>query len=63
MEHTLIIRHTGKDPDSFHLTRLMDSKGSPDWVEIPSLDAFKVEGLPNSNLSMELRWYLERFLD
>ncbi len=55
MEQTLIIRHTGKDPDRFQVTRLMDGKGAPNSVEIP--------WLPNSNLSAELRWYLERFLD
>ncbi len=63
MEHTLIIRHAGKDPDRFQIIRMKDGKGAPNSVGIPSPDVFPVEGRLNSNLSAELRWRLERFLD
>ncbi len=60
MRRTLIIRHIGKDPDRFQVTRLEDGNGTPNPVEIPSPDGFPVEGRPDSNLSAELRWCLER---
>lgn len=63
MQHTLIIRHIDKEPDKFQVTRLKDGKSAPSTAEIPSPDRFPVEGRPDSNLSMDLRWYLDRFLD
>jgi tetratricopeptide (TPR) repeat protein len=60
--HTLIIHHTGSSPDRFELQRASDSKRIQS-VEIPSPDSFPVQGRPDSNLSKELRWYLEEFLD
>ncbi len=51
MQHTLIIKHIGKDPDRFQVTRLKDGKSAPNPAEIPSPDGFPVEVRPNSNLS------------
>ncbi len=59
---TLVIQHVATDPDRFEVVRLSDGKRTR-AVEIPSPDSFPVEGRPHSNLSKELRWYLEEFLD
>ena len=60
--NTLIIRHNS-ETSTFQVVRLRDAKTTPNPVEIPAPGVFAVEGRPNSSLSMELRWYLERFLD
>jgi hypothetical protein len=60
--HTLIIHHIGSDPDRFEVQRADDNKRTQS-VEIPSPYAFPVQGRPDSNLSRELHWYLEEFLD
>ncbi|MEZ4529143.1 MAG: hypothetical protein R2941_24790 [Desulfobacterales bacterium] len=61
--HTLIIRHVSSEPDRFLLFRPRDGHSAPQPVEIRSPDTFPVEGRPNSSLTADLRWYLERFLD
>ena len=59
---TLIIRHIGEsDPSQLRVVRRSDGK-STDGVEVPSPVGFAVEGLPESDLMGELRWYLEDFL-
>ncbi|MCP4109381.1 MAG: CHAT domain-containing protein [Desulfobacteraceae bacterium] len=60
--HTLKIRHVSADPDRFEVMRLKDGKSTP-AAEIRSPDLLKVEGRPDSNLSADLRWYMEKFLD
>jgi len=60
--NTLIIRHVSTEPDQFQVIRLKDGKSTPD-VEIKPPETFPVEGRPNTNLSADLRWYLENFLD
>src|SRR5229473_1281111 len=60
---TLAIAHVeNSSPPSFVLTRLPDGKSAAP-VAIRSPYEFRVESRPNSNLMIELRWYLERFLD
>jgi len=62
MQHTLIIRHVG-DTDNgacFRVERLADGKQG-DTAAI--VEPATVASRPNSNLSRDLRWYLERFLD
>jgi tetratricopeptide (TPR) repeat protein len=49
-------------PPTFTLTRFPEPRSLAP-VAIPSPYGFPVEGLPNSNLMRELRWYLEKFLD
>ena len=61
--NTLIIQHIGTNPDKFEVVRAKDNKVSLPAVEIPSPSEFPVEGRPDSNLSRELRWYIESFLD
>ena len=58
----LAIEHVGEA--GFVLKRLSASDvKSLDAVTVPSPYEFPVEGQPNSNLMLELRWYLEDFLD
>ncbi|MEI7462464.1 MAG: CHAT domain-containing protein, partial [Pirellula sp.] len=60
---TLIVRHLdGSNPAQFHLVRQSDGK-SVGPIEVPSPVGFAVDGMPNSHLMRELRWYLEVFLD
>ncbi len=60
---TLIIRHVEtSDPPQFQVVRLKDGKTTPP-AAIVSPASTPVKDLPNSNLSIELRWYLEEFLD
>jgi tetratricopeptide (TPR) repeat protein len=59
---TLAVAHVeGSSPASFTLIRSSDGKSMPPVV-IPSPYEFPVDGRPNSNLMVELRWYLEDFL-
>ena len=59
----LIIRHVEfSNPPQFEVVRLQDGKTTAP-VAIVSPAATPVKDLPNSNLSAELRWYLEDFLD
>jgi hypothetical protein len=59
----LIIRHVeASDPPQFQVVRLKDGKTTlPVAIVAPA--STPVKDLPNSNLSIELRWYLEEFLD
>lgn len=60
---TLIIRHVeASDPPQFQVMRLKDGKTTFP-VAIVSPASTPVKDLPDSNLSAELRWYLEEFLD
>ena len=60
---TLIIRQVEtSDPPQFQVVRLKDGKTTSP-VAIVSPASTPVKDLPNSNLSAELRWYLEEFLD
>ena len=59
----LIIRHVeASDPPQFQVVRLKDGKTTAP-AAIVSPASTPVKDLPNSNLSAELRWYLEEFLD
>ena len=59
----LIIRHIeASDPPQFQVVRLKDGKTTAP-AAIVSPASTPVKDLPNSNLSAELRWYLEEFLD
>jgi len=62
--HTLIIRHLGNTSDQHRcqVWRLADGKYAEEAV-ITAPEALQVEGRPDSNLSLDLRWYLEEFLD
>ena len=53
MVNTLQIRHHS-DSNTFQVTRLKVGKTTPHSVQIPSSEAFPVEGRPNSNLSAKL---------
>lgn len=60
---TLVIRHVEtSDPPQFQVIRPEPFKATPP-VAIGSPAGTPVKDLPNSNLSVELRWYLEEFLD
>ncbi|HRC73538.1 MAG TPA: hypothetical protein PK880_13550 [Candidatus Competibacter sp.] len=59
----LIIRQVEfSNPPQFQVVRLKDGKTTSPVPIISPADT-PVEGSPNSNLSAELRWYLEDFLD
>jgi hypothetical protein len=64
--HTLIIRHLDSDHNDqqhqFHVERLKDGKIT-DKTTLTDPTDVQVEGRPNSDLSQDLRWYLEKFLD
>ena len=62
MENTLQIRHN-PGSHTFQVVRLKDGKAAPQSKDILPPYAFPVAGRPNSSLSQELRWYLEKFLD
>jgi len=59
---TLTIRHLpGTDPPHFELR---DSKGKTTTAAaVTPAAGYPVDGLPQSDLMGELRWYLEEFLD
>jgi hypothetical protein len=60
---TLIIRHQpNTEPPQFEVQRLSDGKRTPKPLSVPSPVGYPVEGLPNSDVLHELRWYLEDFL-
>ncbi|HRD68438.1 MAG TPA: hypothetical protein PKY50_20115 [Candidatus Competibacter sp.] len=60
---TLIVRQVeASGPPHFQVVRLKDGKTTVP-VAIVSPASTPVKDLPNSNLSVELRWYLEEFLD
>ena len=64
MQTQLLIRHRGFQDDQplFDVQRLSDGKQtSPVTLSPP--DRIAVEGRPNSDLSQDLRWYLEKFLE
>src|SRR5262245_45685793 len=59
---TLVIRHLADGPPArFQVVRLGDAKSTPGIV-VPSPVGYPVAGRPDSDLSRELRWYLEDFL-
>lgn len=61
--HTLIIRHLGSEGDR-HRCQVWRPDGKvAEEVLLTAPDDIHVEGRPNSNLSLDLRWYLEDFLD
>ena len=59
MAQTLIIRCL--QDNRFHVSH-PDGKHAPEAVLTPP-DQTQVDGRPNSNLLLDLRWYLERFLN
>jgi hypothetical protein len=61
--HILIIRHLGSTGDQ-HRCQVWrpDGKYAEEAI-ITAPEALQVEGRPDSNLSLDLRWYLEEFLD
>jgi hypothetical protein len=61
--HTLIIRHLGSTGDQ-HRCQIWRPDGRyAEEAIITAPEVLQVEGRPNSNLSLDLRWYLEEFLD
>jgi tetratricopeptide (TPR) repeat protein len=62
--HTLIIHHLGSTGDQHRcqVWRQADGKVAAEVV-LSAPETQPVEGRPDSNLSRELRWYLEEFLD
>ena len=62
--HTLIIRHVGDEAERyrFQVERLRDGKRG-DATTLTAPEAIQVQGRPDSNLSLDLRWYLEEFLE
>jgi hypothetical protein len=62
MGYSLIIRHgTGS---AFKVIRSGDGKAATsEAVELVDPRSVKVKDRRNSNLLLDLRWYLERFLD
>ena len=60
---TLIVRHLTGDDDTYRFQLWRSDGKSAEPVELTAPDAVTVEGRPNSNLSVELRWYLEQFLE
>ena len=61
--HTLIIRHL-RSEEGRHICQVWRPDGRVgDEAAIQAPDAIEVAGRPNSNLSLDLRWYLEQFLD
>jgi hypothetical protein len=61
--HTLIIRHLGSEGDRYRCQVWRPDGKVAEEVLLTAPDDICVEGRPNSNLSLDLRWYLERFLD
>jgi len=62
-QSTLAIKHIpGSNPAHFQVLRLYDGKTS-ESVQVPSPVGFQVKGRPQSDLLLELQWYLEEFLD
>lgn len=59
----LIVRHLDdSEPPQFHIVRQSDGKDIGP-IQVPTAKGFPVDGMPNSELMKELRWYLETFLD
>src|SRR5712692_9483109 len=61
MSTNLVIQQVSGDGE-FQVTRTKDFKTSKP-VKVPSPYTWAVEGRPNSNLMVELQWYLEGFLE
>src|SRR6266566_4542371 len=59
MGTNLVIQQVG---DEFLVTRAQPFKTSIP-VKVPSPYTWAVDGRPNSNLMVELQWYLEKFLE
>ena len=64
METTLIIRHLGDQNGAPQFTVVRGKDGKlADTIPLTPPEATIVEGRPNSDLMLDLRWYLEHFLD
>ena len=61
--HTLIIRHLGSTGDQHRCQVCRPDGRYAEEAVITAPEALQVEGRPDSNLSLDLRWYLEEFLD
>ena len=61
--HTLIIRHLGSTGDQHRCQVWRPDGRYAEEAVITAPEALQVEGRPESNLSLDLRWYLEEFLD
>jgi tetratricopeptide (TPR) repeat protein len=60
--HRLIVQHvSGVTPHRFTVQRLLDGKATAP-AEVPSPHGYPIEDRPESDLTAELRWYLEDFL-
>ncbi|HEX4611202.1 MAG TPA: CHAT domain-containing protein, partial [Urbifossiella sp.] len=60
---TLVVRHVvGTDPPQFTVSLLSDGWAAP-AVAIAPPNSVRVEGRPNDDLTHQLRWYLEQFLE
>ncbi|HYH67615.1 MAG TPA: CHAT domain-containing protein [Urbifossiella sp.] len=61
--YTLVVRHVEKsDPPQFSVSRLIDGKAVPPVAVAPP-NSVRVAGRPNDDLTTQVRWYLEQFLD
>ena len=64
METTLIIRHLDDQNGAPQFTVVREKDGKlADTIPLTSPETTIVEGRPNSHLMLDLRWYLEYFLD
>ncbi len=62
--HTLIIQHVpDTDPSTFTVVRHDPNQTTPNTTTITAPECFAAEGLSQTDLRQELRWYLEHFLD
>ena len=62
--HTLVIQHIPDSvPPAFTVIRHEPYQPAAESAAFAPPDGFPVEGLPNSDLRRELRWYLETFFD
>lgn len=64
MEHTLIIHHLGDQhgKPEFNVVRQADAKTGA-AVTLTPPEGTVVKGRPDSDLTQDLRWYLEHFLN
>src|SRR5919204_4167969 len=60
--HTLIIRHVRREGEQHRYQVWRPDGKSAEEAVISAPEALQVDGRPNSNLSRDLRWYLEEFL-
>ena len=60
---TLIVQHVGDTEATFTVMRHDPAQTTPETATVTPPESFEAEGLEQTDLRRELRWYLERFLD